>query len=295
MILVIGATGILGMQICHILSEKDKDFRALVRISSDQWKVDQLKKMGADIFVGDLKYPLSLAKACEGISQVISTASSTKMEQEGDNIQTVDLDGQLNLVQAAKEQGIKKFVFISYTDNPDIDYPLNRAKRDVEKALKESGMNWTSLWASYFMESWLSPALGFDYANGQVRIYGNGERKISWISFRDVAKFAVHALYSPAADNTIIQIGGPNQLSPKEVVKIFEEVQGRKFTIEYVPVETLQQKKEKAQDPIEKSFAGLMLHYASGDRIDMRSILNKIHVEMTSVKEYARQVSTASA
>jgi NADH dehydrogenase len=250
--------------------------------------------MGADIYVGDLKYPMSIAKACEGITQVISTASSTITQQEGDNIQTVDHDGQLNLVKVAKEAGVKKFVFISFTDSPEFDHPLNKSKRCVEKALKESGMNWTSLWASYFMESWLSSALGFDYANAQVRIYGNGERKISWISFRDVAKFAVHALYSPAADNTIIQIGGPNQLSPKEVVKIFEEVQGRKFTIEYVPVEALQHQKETAQDPLQESFAGLMLHYASGDRIDMRNLLRKIHVEMTSVKEYARQVSTAS-
>ena len=295
MILVIGATGILGMQICHILSEKEKAFRVLVRVSSDQWKVDQLRKMGADIFIGDLKFPLSLAKACEGITQVISTATTTKLQQEGDTIQTVDHDGQLYLVKAAKDAGIKKFVFISYTDNPLIEYPLNRAKKDVEKALKESGMNWTSLWASYFMESWLSPALGFDYANGHARIYGSGERKISWISFRDVAKFAVHALYSPVADNTIIQIGGPNQLSPKEVVRIFEEVQGRKFNIEYVPVETLQKNKKTARDPLEESFAGLMLHYASGDRIDMRNLLSKIHVEMTSVKEYARQVSVAYA
>jgi NADH dehydrogenase len=295
MILVIGATGILGMQICRILSENSKNFRTMVRVSSDQWKVDQLRMMGGDIFVGDLKYPISLAKACEGITQVISTASSIVTQQEGDNIQTVDHDGQINLVKAAREAGVKKFVFISFTDHPDIDYPLNKAKRDVETALNESGMNWTSLWTSYFMESWLSPALGFDYANATARIYGTGERKISWISFRDVAKFAVHALYSPAADNAIIQVGGPHQLSPKEVVKIFEEVQGRKFKIDYVPVEVLRQQKEKTQDPLQNSFAGLMLKYAAGDRVDMRSILGKIHVEMTSVKEYARQMSTVSA
>jgi uncharacterized protein YbjT (DUF2867 family) len=283
------------MQICRILSEKNKDFRALVRINSDQWKVDQLRKMGADIFIGDLKYPMSLAKACEGINHLISTATSTTVQQEGDTIQTVDHNGQLNLVRAAKEAGVKKFVYISFTENPDIDYPLIKAKRSVEKALKESGMNWTSIWASYFMESWLSPSLGFDYANATARIYGSGERKVSWISFRDVAKFAVHALYSPAADNTVIKVGGPNQLSLKEVVKIFEEVQGRKFKIEYVPGNTLQIQKETAQNQLQETYAGLMLQLAEGDRIDMRDILKKIHVEMTSVKEYARQVSIASA
>jgi len=295
MILVIGATGILGMQICRILSEKQKSFRAMVRVSSDQWKVDQLRKMGADIFVGDLKYPLSLAKSCDGIKEVISTASSTIIQQKGDSIQSVDHDGQIDLVNAAIKARVKKFVFISFTENPDIDYPLTRAKREVEKALKESGMNWTSIWASYFMESWISPALGFDHANANVRIYGSGERKISWISFRDVAKFAVHALYSPIGDNAIMKVGGPQQLSPKEVVKIFEDVQDRKFNIEHVPVEVLIKQKEAAQDPLQESFAGLMLQYAAGDRIDMRELLQKIHVNMTSVKEYARQMSIVSA
>jgi hypothetical protein len=84
-------------------------------------------------------------------------------------------------------------------------------------------------------------------------------------------------------------------LSPKEVVKIFEDVQERAFNIEYVPVEALQKQKESATDPLEESFAGLMLQYAAGDRIDMREILQKIHVNMTSVKEYARQISTVSA
>lgn len=294
MILVIGATGILGMQICRILSEKKKDFRALVRINSDQWKVDQLKRMGGELFVGDLKFPKSMDNVCKGVEAVISSASSVVTRQKGDSIESVEFEGQMNLIKAAGKARVKKFVLVSFTFNPQIDYPLTNAKRSVEKALMESGMNWTSLQASFFMESWLSPALGFDYANAKARIYGNGDRKISWISFRDVAKFAVHALYNKSIRNSIVQIGGPNQLSPKEVVKIFEEVQGRKFSVEYVPVETLKKQKEEAADPLQESLSGLMLHYASGDRVDMRRILHEIHVPMTSVKEYARQVSASS-
>jgi len=294
MILVVGATGILGMEICRILNEKNKDFRALVRMSSDQWKVDELRKMGADIVVGDLKHPLSVKKACEGIKQVISTASSTVRQEEGDTIQSVDNDGQLNLVDAARKSSVRKFVFISYTHNPDIDYPLNRAKRNVEQALKESGINWTSLWASLFMESWLSPMMGFDYINAKVRIYGSGERKISWVSIRDVAKFAVHSLYSPAANNAVIKVGGPKQLSPEEVVRIFESVQEREFSIEYIPVKDLLKQRDAAQTPIEETIAGLKLHYAAGDRIDMSGLLKKIRVDLISVKEYARIMSVVS-
>jgi NADH dehydrogenase len=291
MILVVGSTGILGMEICRILSEKQKNFRALVRSTSDKGNVDQLKNMGADIVIGDLKEPESLITACQDIDQVISTASSTIVQQAGDNIQSVDQDGQLNLVKTAEEAGVKKFVFISFTDNPDIDFPLSRAKRSVEGVLKKSRMNWTSLWANYFMEVWLNPIFGFDFPNANARIYGSGEAKLNWVSFMDVAKFAVHALYSPVADNAILKIGGPKALSPLEVVKVFEEVQGRPFNVENVPVEALQQQKEAAQDPLQETIAGLMLQYAAGDPMEMGSILKEIHVDLISVRDYAKQVS----
>ena len=142
------------------------------------------------------------------------------------------------------------------------------------------------------MEIWLSPNLGFDFSNANARIYGSGDSKISWVSFKDVAKFAVHALYSPVADNAILKIGGPQALSPNEVVKIFEEVQGRSFNVEHVPVEALQQQKESAQDPLQESFTGLMLQYAAGDPMEMGSILREIHVELISVRDYAAQVSS---
>jgi NADH dehydrogenase len=279
------------MEICRILSEKKKDFRALIRTTSDQGKINQLKNMGAETIIGDLKNPESLAAACDGIDQVISTASSTIVQQPGDNITSVDQDGQLDLVKAAEEAAVKKFVFVSFSDNPDVDFPLTRAKRSVEEVLKKSRMNWTSLWANYFMEVWLGPHLGFDFQNGSARIYGSGEAKMSWVSFRDVAKFAVHALYSPIADNAILKIGGPEALSPLEVVKVFEEVQRRSFKVEHVPVEALQQQKEAAQDPLQESFAGLMLQYAAGDPMEMGSILKEIHVDLISVRDYAKQVS----
>ncbi len=184
MILIAGSTGLLGFEICSILAEKKKNFRAMIRSTSDESKVNQLKNLGAEIVIGDLKDINSLAEACRGVTHVISTASSTLSRQEGDTIQTVDHEGQINLVNAAKSANVEKFVFISFRENPKIDYPLTRAKRAVEKALKESGMNWTSLQAGYFMEVWLSPALGFDYANANARIYGNGINKCSWVSFK---------------------------------------------------------------------------------------------------------------
>jgi len=90
------------------------------------------------------------------------------------------------------------------------------------------------------MEVWLSPAVGFDYANRKATIYGTGVNPIRWISFQDVAQFAVASLDNPAARNATLQLGGPDALNPLQVVKIFEKAGGRPFEVQHVPVEALQ-------------------------------------------------------
>ena len=287
MILVVGATGLLGSEICRLLAATGKPFRALVRPTSDKSKVAQLQSLGAEIARGNLRDRSSLEAACKGVNAVISTASATVSRQEGDSIQTVDLGGQLNLVDAAKAAGVNQFILISFSPS-SIEFPLQAAKRAVEKHLKQSGLSYTILQPTCFMEVWLSPALGFDAANAKAQIYGSGENKISWISFRDVAKFAAESLDNPEADNAVIELGGPESLSPLEVVRIFEQVQGRAFEIQHVPEEALLQQKKTADDPLQQSFAGLMLYYAAGNVIDMRETLQKFPVQLTSVKDYAR-------
>jgi uncharacterized protein YbjT (DUF2867 family) len=74
--LVVGATGMLGSEVCRRLTAAGRPVRALVRVTSDQAKVDMLKGYGAEIVQGDLRDPASLAAACRGIDAVICTASS---------------------------------------------------------------------------------------------------------------------------------------------------------------------------------------------------------------------------
>ena len=118
MILIVGSTGLVGNEICTQLAAQKIPFRALVRKDSAPEKVNHLKSLGAEIVVGDLKEPASLADACEGVEKVISTASCTFTMREGDSIETVDRQGQLNLVEAAKNAHVKRFVFISFVNNP---------------------------------------------------------------------------------------------------------------------------------------------------------------------------------
>ena len=53
--LVVGATGFLGSEICRRLRERDEDVRAFVRKTSDREKVERLRKLGCEIFTGDLQ------------------------------------------------------------------------------------------------------------------------------------------------------------------------------------------------------------------------------------------------
>lgn len=288
-ILVVGATGFLGMEICRQLKAANKNVTGLVRKTSSEEKVKALKQLGVQLIEGDLKDRASVKKALQGIAIVISTASSTFSRQEGDSIQTVDNDGQTNLAEEAIAARVQQFIYISFPSMPG-EFPLQDAKRRVENKLLASKMTFTILQPTFFAEAWLSPAVGFDFPNAKATIYGEGKNKISWIAIQDVAAFAVGSVDNPATKNKIFELGGPEALSPLEVVTLFEKAGGKKFELQHVPVEALQAQKNTAPDDLGKSFASLMLVYAAGNEISMQQTLKAIPVTLSSVNDYAKRV-----
>src|SRR5262245_66347544 len=98
------------------------------------------------------------------------------------------------------------------------------------------------------MEIWLGPVLGFDSEHAKAVIYGEGKNKISWIAIKDVASFAVASIDNPAAQNAVIQLGGPDDLSVMDVVGIFEHESGRSFELQNVPDEELRAQLAAAPD-----------------------------------------------
>ncbi len=287
--LVVGATGLLGSEICRLLSSQGNSVRALVRTKSDPSKISQLESLNVEIARGDLKQPLSLADACYGVRAVISTASATLSKEEGDSIRTVDLEGQLNLIDAAKTAHVEHFVLISFP-HADVKFPLQDAKRTVEDHLKNSGLDYTILQPTFFMEVWFSPGLGFDADNAKAQIYGSGEKKTNWISYKDVAKFAAGSITNSRARNAVIELGGPEALSPLEVVQIFEKARGQKFEIQFVPEQALRGQVEGDGDPLDKTFAALMLNYSQGTLIDMDETLKLFPVRLSSVSDFAQAI-----
>jgi uncharacterized protein YbjT (DUF2867 family) len=289
--LVVGSTGFLGSEICRLLAEAGKPVKALVRTTSDPAKVANLKSMGASIVQGDLRDAASLKAACQGVGAVIVTAASIPFayQPDGNTPATTDRDGVLNLIAAAEEAGVQRFVYTSFPSG-SIQFPLQDAKRAVEARLSSGKLIYTVLQANLFIEGWLSPAVGFDYPNHKAAICGNGDNRIDWVSFFDVARIAVASLDTPAAFNTILPVGGPQAISPMEVVKIFEQVGGKPFEVSHIPIEALQAQFDAATDAFQKTSSGLMIILAQLTPMDLTVTRKAFPFKLRSVEDYARGV-----
>src|SRR6516225_1020317 len=151
-VLVVGATGVLGMEVCRQLAAAGKKVKGLVRTSSRKEKVNSLHELGVETVTGDMKDSQSLYQVFENVDAIISTATSTISYQEGDSIETVDLTGQLNVAEAAGAAGVKHVVFISFPPYPPItpEFPLQSAKRAVENRLKSKTFTYAILHPTYF-------------------------------------------------------------------------------------------------------------------------------------------------
>jgi uncharacterized protein YbjT (DUF2867 family) len=294
MILVVGSTGFLGSEICRRLTASGKSVRGLVRSTSDPEKVARLKVMGVETVLGDLRDPASLAAACQGVDTVITTATTTISMQPGDSIPVTDQQGQLDLVQAACQAGIRKYVYMSIPQQME-PCPLTTAKRTVEQAVISSGMDYTILCPSIFMEVWLSPALGFDYPNAKATIYGDGHAKNAFISLGDVAEYAVQSLDNPAARNTLLELGHPQMHSLLEVVRLFEQAGGKAFELQLVPAPALEAQRDAATDPLQITFAAMMHNMATGIRVNPSRAEHAFpDIKLKSVTEYASQAVAMS-
>ena len=97
MILVVGATGLVGNEICCKLARRGERVRGLVRATSSPERIETLRSCGVEICVGDLKDSDTINTLCKGTDAVISTASSTISRQAGDSIESVDAAGESRL------------------------------------------------------------------------------------------------------------------------------------------------------------------------------------------------------
>ncbi len=244
MILVVGATGMLGGLITQRLLREGREVRILVRPHSSSEEL-ALQKMatsprslidaGAVPVYGDLTDPASLAAACNGIETLITTANSA-IRSGADTVETVDRQGNRNLIAAARTAGVKQFIFTSVLNaNLNDPMPFYRAKAETEKALTESGLCYTVLAPNYYMERLIGQVVGIPLrAHQPVTLVGQGQRLHSLVSMGDVAAFAAAAVGHPAAANQRLVLGGPEPLTWRGIVDAFAQYLGQELPVQFV-------------------------------------------------------------
>ena len=294
MVLVAGATGVLGSEICRRLRERGQDVRALVRATSDPNKIDALKTLGCTIAVGDLKDPASLDAACRDVDVVVSTVTAITTAKAGDSFDATDGRGNINLAEAAKRAGVRQFVFVSFQTEGMPDAPIVRGKRAAEQHIMNSGLDYTILQPALFMESWLGPMLFADPVAGTAKVYGNRDVRFRYVSVFDVAEVVVQSVNNPAVRNAVVPFGGPDALTQRDVVRLFEQGFGRPFAVTEIPEAALEGQFGSAQDPWSASFSGLMLGIARGCAAGDELRRDCFDVRPTSVRDYVERLKRVS-
>ena len=216
MFLVTGATGSLGRRIVKQLRAENRPVRAMVRLLS---QYQELESLGAEICIGDLKEERDLVRACQGVEYIISAHGS------GGNTEAVEYRANIELIDQAKEKGVKHFVYISVmgADRGYQDSAVFKAKREVEKYLVGSGVRYTILRPSGFASSLIPLAQRFK-ETGIYLIIGDAQNRSSIISNDDLATIAIASVSKEGAFNQIIPVGGPEILKREDIVKIFAKL-----------------------------------------------------------------------
>lgn len=214
MFLVTGATGSLGRRVVRQLRQ-DSSVRAFVRLSSNY---DELEDRGAEIFIGDLTEARDIIKASNDVEYIISCHGS------GKDSQRVDYRANVELIDYAVKNNVKHFVFISVL-GVDRGYqaPTFKAKKEVEKYLIASGLNYTILRPSGFANNLLPLAQRYR-DTGLYLLIGDSQNRSSIVSTDDLAKIAIASVTNPAAQNQIFSVGGPEALTREEIPRIFANI-----------------------------------------------------------------------
>jgi uncharacterized protein YbjT (DUF2867 family) len=292
MILIVGASGRLGSVVVQHLLKQGKSIRILTR---NPLGLAHLKLQGVEIVSGDLRDPASLASACQGIEQVLAAAHA--LDGKGDNDpHTVDDMGNRHLIDAAKAAGVKHFIFVSVQGaSPNSPLEFFRIKYHSEEYLQASGLNFTILRPTAYMELWAQLIGQPIRDHGKTTIFGRGNNPINFVSVEDVARFVGIALDDPRAHNTMIEVGGPENLTVNQVAEIFERTSGRQAKKRHIPL-LMMRVMSILMQPLNSTMSRLIRNGIYMDtanlRYDATETASTFGIQQTPFEEIARRAMT---
>lgn len=220
MILLTGAAGNAGRLFLAEFQRRSVRVRALVR------HPDRASGLpGADdIVTGDMSRPETLGAALDGVHTAIVISSANEQMR----------DTQCTFVDAAKKAGVQRIIKFSGKEAgrgfDARNFRFTRMHEEVERYIESTGMRWTHLKPSQFMQVMLREAASIKL-RGELAL-PLAEIELAPVDLADVAAIGVAAALSSDVDGHAVQITGPEALTAREMAQMFSRVSGR--PVEYV-------------------------------------------------------------
>jgi uncharacterized protein YbjT (DUF2867 family) len=251
MLLVTGATGTTGTELLRVLKARGVEARGLVR---DETKAHHLRDLGFEPATGDLGDPRTLTPALEGVEKAYLVSPIGPMQSEFEQA----------FLETAKAAGVKRVVKLSVIGaSPEAPLRFARTHAKVEAALKASGMAWTLLRPTGFMQNTL--AWGPRVLDGTF--YSPvPDAAFSIVDARDVAEVAAVALTEEGHEGKAYGLSGPEAVSFRDQARRVFAAAGREVSVEEIELETLKRELVRAGVPPwnAEGLSELFEMYASG-------------------------------
>lgn len=214
-VLIAGATGYLGGYIAKELMNNSYTVKALVR-SLD--KIEEKNIQVSEIFQGEITKRDSIKDCCKDIDIVISTVGITR-QKDGLTYMDVDYQANMNLLEEAKKNAVKKFIYVSVLNGEHLkNLKICEAKELFVEQLKKSGLEYCIIRPNGFFSDMTE--FYMMAKKGRVYLLGDGKYQTNPIHGEDLAKLCVEAINDSKQE---IEVGGPETLTHDEIaVKAFE-------------------------------------------------------------------------
>lgn len=236
MILVTGGTGFVGRKVVHALRAEGREVRCLIR---DRRRAATLEHWGCELAAGDIADAAGLraaAAGCDAVVHLVSIIAGSPRDFERTMTQ-----GTRDLVAAAREAGVRRFVLMSALGTSEATrelVPYYRAKWEMERAVAESGLEHVVFRPSFVFGSDGGVLPTFVR---QVRwlpvtpVVGPGTRRLQPIWVEDVAAFFARAIDLPAAADRTFELGGPDAVTWNELFERIKRALGARRPTVHVP------------------------------------------------------------
>lgn len=235
-VLVTGGTGFIGPHVVHALRVRDTPVRALVRKPAG---ATRLAAWGVELATGDVTDPASLIAACDGVDTIVHLVAIIKGRPA--DFERVMAQGTRNVVAAAQEAGVRRFVLASALglDERSKDaVPYFAAKWEMERAVRESGLDHVIFRPSFVFgrDGGVLPTfIRLARLAPMTPIIGPGRQRLQPIWVEDLAQYYALSATEQTGTNRTFELGGPEAVSWNQFWERLKRVLGVRRPSIHVP------------------------------------------------------------